>query len=184
MKKIVALFLGVFICFGMFGCAQENTEERKKVWTTDTSEYYSGLEEESSGNVENDVPAFVGDELSDEYISNVKSVFGESTTLTCQTTDTTVVITISDVNYSDATMFYTHCIAYGISPLFDDEERTVIVGIGFGDNMLNFMRSADQATPLYMVTLTLDSNDSMYTELLSGYYSMPMLSMYGNVITK
>lgn len=146
---------------------------------TFTDETKKEISEESSGNVENDVPAFVGDELSDEYISNVKRVFGESTTLTCQATDTTVVITISDVNYSDATMFYTHCIAYGISPLFDDEERSVIVGIGFGNNMLNFMRSSEQVTPPYMATLTLDSNDSMYTELLSEYYSTPMLSMYG-----
>lgn len=140
--------------------------------------------EESSANAESDIPAFVGDELSDEYISNVKSAFGEGTELTCQATDTAVVITISNVNYSDATMFYTHCIAYGISPLFDGEGRSVIVGIGFGNNMLNFMRSSEQVTPPYMVTLTLDSNDSMYTELLSEYYSTPMLSMYGNVTTK
>lgn len=144
----------------------------------------SETEEESTADSENNIPAFNGDELSDEYISNVKSAFGGDTALTCQATDDAVIVTISPTNYSDAAVFYAHCAAYGLSPLFDAGDRMVTVGIVFGNNTLSFMRNAGQVTPPYIVTLTLDSSDSMYAELLEGYYSMPMINMYGSVTTK
>lgn len=182
MKKITVLFLGALICFGMFGCTQGNTKEGES--TDDTSGYYAGVEEESSGDMKNNIPAFEGDALSEEYVSEVKNAFGKDVEVKAQITDKMAIISISNADYSNVIQFYAKCVAYGMSPLFDDLERSAVVGISFGDNMLKFMRKAGSFDPLYMVGLTLDSNDPLYSELLVQYNALGALSMYGTVTTK
>lgn len=182
MKKITALILGLFVCFGVFGCTQEDPKEGES--TDDTSMYYVGFEEESSGDVKNDVPALEGDVLSEDYVLEVKNAFGKDVEVRAQTTDKMAIITISNADYSNVIRFYANCVSYGMSPLFEDLERSTAVGISFGDNMLKFMRSAGSFDPMYIVGLTLDSNDPLYSELLAQYNALSALSMYGTVTIK